>query len=317
MPFIGVDRLNFTSFKNYYNSVTTHDLVGSRIYAQTDSPGSSNFNFLDSQIAAGFTCCFSFKSSFSWSQVAAGNDDTRIHNIGAHFLSVDPLGECYLCFNHEPENDTNDGDTAFQNAQIHIYNIIRGECNTPFGQILMGSDLPTDPNYTSSHAPYTRWFVPSASDFLGVDWYNLRGSSGATSLGYCTRPDMPPRDVNQFQQWIDIAVNAGVPRVIIPESTCYIRDPATFPGSNPTYGTSVYDERTVWYSSLVARYRNEPVLEGYFHYNQDKVSGFGTSRLDGGTQPVVPQEPLSILQLEQLALPTVAASTETGWGMVL
>jgi hypothetical protein len=140
-----------------------------RTYGQTQawSPSSGGFADTIAADARGQYSILSFKSTFTWAQVASGSDDARLTAIANGLVSNGVLPGI-IVFNHEPENDA--GTAAdFKAASGHVKAVMAPLMpGWRFGVCLM-----VDTFRTGSGRHPDDW-VHTSNDVLLVDGYNWR-----------------------------------------------------------------------------------------------------------------------------------------------
>jgi hypothetical protein len=146
-----------------------------RTYSQTQAWNVGTTGWADS-IAAdvrGQNVILSFKSSFTWAQVASGSDDARLTAI-ANGMMANTTRPGIIVFNHEPENDTpgaGNQPSDFKAASGHVKAVMAPLMpNWRFGPCLI-----LDTFRTGSGRHPDDW-VHLSNDVLLIDGYNWRNA---------------------------------------------------------------------------------------------------------------------------------------------
>jgi hypothetical protein len=165
MPALGVNAPHAVAFETAVGKT----VQWCRAYSQNQNWATGTTGWADT-IAAdarGQNTILSFKSSFSWAQVASGSDDARLTAIANGLMANTDLPGI-ISFNHEPEND---GGIAadFKAASAHVRAVMAPLMpGWRFGPCLI-----LDTFRTGSGRHPDDW-VHTSSDVLLVDGYNWR-----------------------------------------------------------------------------------------------------------------------------------------------
>jgi hypothetical protein len=182
----------------------------------------------------------SFKSQYTWEQVASGSDDARWTAIGNAIADITPAGA--WCFNHEPENDratygSSANGAAFVAAFDHIAGIIKplapnwivSPClfDEVFPQYLVEYPGGRGANWASAGDVDPDDWIPTSTEMLGFDYYDYRnardGGVAGETYHWATTDDH--RDSTAaITEALTYADARNVP-LCFPEFGAFIRDP--------------------------------------------------------------------------------------------
>ena len=271
-PELGVySRRNLTRFKNAINTAGG-DLVWCRNYPQgangaTDVTAAQISAEIAPLAAQGYRNYTSFKSTFTWEQVASGSDDARWTSIGNMLNGITPAGA--WCFYHEPENDrisygSAANGAAFCAAFNRVASIIKplapdwyaSPCL--FDTIFPSYEFTRNANWAGTLNPNDWW--PSSGDLFGFDYYAYRGASDGGSH-WATMDNFTDYNavIDDVMTYVD---SWGVP-MCFPEFGTTVRDPGQTGAawsSATTYAVNaiVTNSGSTWYSKASSNLSHAP-----------------------------------------------------------
>lgn len=240
----------------------------------------------------------SFKSSFTWAQVASGSDDARWTSIGNMLNGITPAGA--WAFNHEPENDfLNYGSAAngadFVAAWEHVAGVIKPLAPNwqasicLFDEVFPSFEFGRGANWDAAPDP-NNW-MSSSMDLLGVDYYAYRGASDSGSH-WATNEHIYDH-ATAVADFLSYASAYGV-KLCFPEFGHLIKDPAVD-------ATDEQDARQPWLADFAATWAGHPQIDSimWFEVNEQDNAGKANFSLTDDDHPPI-------------YTPSVAAFTATG-----
>ncbi len=269
------------------------------VSSTTATPPHSQWTEVATLASAGYRVMTSFKSSNSWSAIAAGAENSRLDAIGNHLNTIAPVanGPHVWCFNHEMDND---GDTSanYRAAADLIYPRIKALAPNWKTIIILTGGYTGHP--WNDRDPDDYWPTTFALDYLGADYYNQRGAVLSSGILF-SDPSKPDRVISDVGGMITKATNHGA-KLFFPEFASSVENNAGGPAL-----------RAAFIQNFANTWGANPNIQGMCYYEQDQLDGRINWRISGG---FLAPEPASLAAVASMDA-VVTATAADGWGMVL